>query len=168
MKHFLVYVIAIVVSTMLYSWSDNWEGKEWIFAVLTLGVYAWSILALKRYRPNGWGFIFLTFFMLLNVNSIFYLLQPPIITIFFSVLLGCMLIPFYRDNREAVSISWWAVVFNVIMQLEASNLVMFWFVFITTGIGALIGYQLHYPLIKRFSIVCFFMSSVGLLLNTLL
>jgi hypothetical protein len=82
MKQVLVYVMAVVGSSLLYHWSGKWEGKEWVFALLTLGVYAWSVQGWKRYSSNGFGLVFLTIFMLLNINPIFYLLLPPIISVF--------------------------------------------------------------------------------------
>jgi len=168
MKQVLVYLMAVVGSIILYYWSGKWEGKEWVFALLTLGVYAWSVQGWRRFRSNGFGLVFLTIIMLLNINSIFYLLLPPILTIFFSLLLGCMLIPLYRNQREAVGTSWWAVLFNVIMQLESSDLLLFWFVFFTSGIGAVIGFRRQSILLKRFFAFCFLVNTGGMLIITLL
>jgi hypothetical protein len=148
----------------------EWEGKEkeWVFALLTLGVYAWSVQEWKRYSSNGFGLVFLTIFMLLNINPIFYLLLPPIISVFFSLLLGCILIPFYQNHREAVGTSWCAVLFNMIMQVESNDMVLFWFAFFTSGIGAVLGFRRQSILLKRFYTFCFLVNTGGMLIITLI
>ncbi|MGM0904754.1 MAG: hypothetical protein ACQEXB_27300 [Bacillota bacterium] len=66
MKQVLVYVMAVLGNSLLYYWSGKWEGTEWIFALLTLGVFAGAVQGWKRYGSNGFGLVFLTVFIVIK------------------------------------------------------------------------------------------------------
>ena len=168
MKEFLIYVVAVLGNILLYQLSGQWEGIEWLFALLILGLFALAIQGWKRYSSRGFGLIFLTAIGLFTINSILYLLMPTIFIILFSLLFGLVLMPLYMKYRYPVLASWWIVLFNILMYLEISNdTVLFWFTIITTGVGALIGFRQQSKLFKYFFTGCFLLSAGGSVLINL-
>ncbi|WP_147534451.1 hypothetical protein [Bacillus marasmi] len=163
----LMYVMAVFSNSLLYKLSEKF-GFEWIFASLTLGLFALFVRVWRRFTTSGFGLVFLTTLGLFMVNSIFYLLMPPVFTISFSLLFGIVLFPFFRDNRYAVLMSWWVVIFNVLMNFRVPNELLFWLTFLTSGIGALIGFYQGAVLFKRFFTVIFSFSAGGYLLIILI
>ena len=168
MKEFLIYVVAVLGNILLYQLSGQWEGIEWLFALLILGLFALAIQGWKRYSSRGFGLIFLTAIGLFTINSILYLLMPVGFIILFSLLFGLVLMPLYMKYRYPVLASWWIVLFNILMYLEISNdTVLFWFTIITTGVGALIGFRQQSKLFKYFFTGCFLLSAGGSVLINL-
>lgn len=168
MKKSWIYVLAVLGNSLLYILSEQWEGIEWLFAVLCLGLFALAIQGWKRYSSRGFGLIFLTAIGLFTINSILYLLMPVGFILLFSFLFGLVLMPLYMKFRYPVLASWWIVLFNILMYLEISNdTVLFWFTIITTGIGALIGFRQQSKLFKYFFTGCFLLSAGGSVLINL-
>lgn len=168
MKEFLIYVVAVLGNILLYQLSGQWEGIEWLFALLILGLFALAIQGWKRYSSRGFGLFFLTTAGLFTINSILYLLMPVGFIILFSLLFGLVLMPLYMKYRYPVLASWWIVLFNILMYLEISNdTVLFWFTIITTGVGALIGFRQQSKLFKYFFTGCFLLSAGGSVLINL-
>lgn len=135
MKKFLLYAMAILGDILLYKLSEQSEGTDWLYALLIAGLFAWSVQGWKRYRTNGFGLFFLTAFGLFMMNSVLYLLSPPITIVLFSLLFGFILIPIYVNYHDEVLTSWWLVLLNILVNLEVPNEVIFWFTLLTSGIG---------------------------------
>ena len=168
MKKSWIYILAVLGNSLLYILSEQWEGIEWLFAILGLGLFALAIQGWKRDSSRGFGLIFLTAIGLFTINSILYLLMPTIFIILFSLLFGLVLIPLYMKFRYPVIASWWIVLFNILMYLEISNdTVLFWFTIITTGVGVLIGFRQQSKLFKYFFTGCFLLSAGGSVLINL-
>lgn len=168
MKKSWIYVLVVLGNSLLYVLSGQWEGIEWLFALLILGLFALAIQGWKRYSSRGFGLFFLTTAGLFTINSILYLLMPTIFIILFSLLFGLVLMPLYMKYRYPVLASWWIVLFNILMYLEISNdTVLFWFTIITTGVGALIGFRQQSKLFKYFFTGCFLLSAGGSVLINL-
>lgn len=168
MKKSWIYVLVVLGNSLLYVLSGQWEGIEWLFAILGLGLFALAIQGWKRYSSRGFGLIFLTAIGLFTINSILYLLMPVGFIILFSLLFGLVLMPLYMKYRYPVLASWWIVLFNILMYLEISNdTVLFWFTIITTGVGALIGFRQQSKLFKYFFTGCFLLSAGGSVLINL-
>lgn len=168
MKEFGLYVLAVLGNILLYKLSDHWEGIEWLFTLLSLGLFVLVIQGWKRYSIRGFGLIFFTTAGLFTINSILYLLVPSIFIILFSLIFGLVLIPLYMKYRYPVLAAWWIVLFNILMYLEISNdTVLFWFTLITTGIGALIGFRQQSRLFKYFFTGCFLITAGGSVLISL-
>lgn len=160
MKKSWIYVFAVLGNSLLYILSGQWEGFEWLFAILSLGLFALAIQGWKRYSSRGFRLIFLTAIGLFTINSILYLLMPVGFILLFSFLFGLVLMPLYMKYRYPVLASWWIVLFNILMYLEISNnAVLFWFTLITTGVGALIGFRQQSKLFKYFFTGCFLLSA---------
>lgn len=162
MKKSWIYVLVVLGNSLLYVLSGQWEGIEWLFALLILGLFALAIQGWKRYSSRGFGLIFLTAIGLFTINSILYLLMPEGFIILFSLLFGLVLIPLYMKYRYPVLASWWIVLFNILMYSGITNEVILWFTLLTTGIGALIGFRQQSKLFKYFFTGCFLFTALWL------
>lgn len=163
MKRYIFYGGICLGIILLYQWSEHWEGAEWLFALLTVGVYLIFLRGWKRMGKNGVVLIWITIFSLFMINSMLYLLMPFIFTVLFSLLLGCLLIPLCKGHQDGVLTSWYFVLLNIWIQFEISNDISLWFIMIISGLGVLVGIQFHYSLLRRFLSVIFFLNALVLL-----
>lgn len=167
MKRLLLYMVVVLADFLLYKWSEQQDGGEWIFALLILCLFALFLHIWKRYSSIGVGLIFITIWSLLMIDSIFYLVLASIVTILFSLMAGLLLIPFYKKHREEVITAWGFVLLNILIQLEYTSEVTLWVTFFITGIGAIIAYYFQLKLVRRCFTVLFLLNACPLLFITL-
>lgn len=165
MKGFFVYAVAVLGNVLLMDWSERdyaaqW-GTEWLFGLLTVGLFAFFLQGWKRYNSIGGGLIFITALALLTINSIFFVQNFS--ASICSLLLGLLLIPLYTNHRDAVLTAWVFVLINILISIEVQSVVTMWLLFFTTGIVALFGFRLHFLLLKRCFTVFFSLTAVTLL-----
>lgn len=165
MKGFIVFALAIIGNVLLINWSEQWYGEEWftewLIGLVTVGFYALFLYGWKQYSRNGLGLIFITAFVLLTINSIFF------VQIFSasvcSFLLGLILMPLYVKNRDAVVTSWGFVLLNILILTDVPSEVTTWMLFLTTGIASLVGFRFNLLLLKRCFTVLFALTALLLL-----
>jgi len=75
LKQFFVYVVAILGSSLLLGFSERWEGYEWQYALLVVGLFAVSVKGWERLGLSSIGLVFITAYGLFMVNSILYYLR---------------------------------------------------------------------------------------------
>ena len=166
MKKFILYAGVLLGTTIFYNLSDHWwYGKEWVFALLATILFAFFLQGWQRYTPNGAGLVFVTMYILLMFNSILMFQEMKII--FFSLLVGLLLIPLYRRHRDAVLTAWVFVLINIIVYMEFPTELALPIFFLVTGVAALVGMRLQSFLLKRFFTVCFFLFTGPWFLLTL-
>ncbi|MEK3889462.1 hypothetical protein [Bacillus sp. FSL K6-3431] len=170
MRKFVVYAVAILGNVLLINWSELWYGAEWftewLFGFLTIGLFALFLQGWKRYSPNGVGLILITAFGLLTINSIFFVQNFP--ASICSLLLGLLLMPLYKNHQDAVLTAWGFVLINILISIEVQSDITMSLLFLTTGIGALVGFRLQFLLLKRCFTVFFSLTALVLLFDFLL
>lgn len=165
MKGFIIFVLAVIGNVLLINWSEQWYGTEWLIGLVTVGFYALFLYGWKQYSRNGIGLIIITAFVLLTINSIFFVQNLPASVC--SLLVGLILIPLFINNRDAVVTSWGFVLLNILLWIEVSSEVTTWMLFITTGIAASIGFRLHLLLLSRCFTILFALTALLLLFISL-
>lgn len=166
MKKFIMYAGVILGTTIFYNLSGHWwYGEEWIFALFATILFALFLVGWQRYTPNGAGLVFVTMYVLFMFDSILMLQEMKII--FFSLLVGLLLIPLYRRHRDAVLTAWVFVLINIIVCMEFSFEIELPLYFLVAGVAALVGMRLQSFLLKRFFTVCFFLFTGPWFLLTL-
>lgn len=165
-KKFVVYVIAILGGFMLYGLSESWFGKEWIFGLLAVVWYGLFLLMWKRIQPGDAGLILVTIFMLQNINSIFFVQYAAMAIC--SLLMGLLLVPFYRSYRDVVLTSAVFVLLNIVTSFELGSIASIWMVFVIAGISALVGFRYRLLWLKRSFTIVFVLAGLLLILNYLI
>lgn len=159
-KEFIVYAITILGGFMLYVLSGSWFGYEWVFGLLEVVWYGLFLLVWRRIQPGSAGLILITIFMLLNINSIFFVQYTAMAIC--SLLMGLLLQPFYRSHQDVVLASAVFVLMNIVASFELGSLVSVWMMFVIAGISALAGFHYRFKWLKRCFTVVF--AAVGVLL----
>lgn len=151
----IVFALAIIGNVLLINWSEQWYGEEWftewLIGLVTVGFYALFLYGWKQYSRNGHGLIFITAFVLLTIDSIFFVQVFSASVCSFS--LGLILIPLYVKNRDSVVTSWGFVLLNILILTDVPSEVTTWMLFLTTGIAFLVGFRFNLLLLNRFSLV---------------
>lgn len=164
-KEFIVYVIAISGGFMLYGLSESWFGKEWIFGLLAVVWYGVFLLVWKRLQRASAGLIVVTVFMLMNINSIFFVQYTAMAIC--SLLMGLLLVPFYRSHRDVALTSAVFVLMNIVTSFELGSIASIWMVFVIAGFSALAGARYRFSWLKGCFTVIFAMAGLLLLLGSL-
>ena len=165
-KEFVVYVIAILGGFMLYVLSESWFGKEWIFGLLAIAWYGMFLLVWKRIQPGSAGLILITIFMLLNINSIFFVQYAAMAIC--SFLMGLLLLPFFQSHWDVVLTSAVFVLMNIVTSFELGSIVSIWMVFVIAGFSALAGFRYRFLWLKRCFTIVFALAGLLLFLNYLI
>lgn len=169
MKAFILYAVAALGNVLLINLSERWYGAEWftewLFGLLTIGFFALFLQVWERYSKSGSGLVIITAFALLAIDSIFFVQNLPAGICSFLLLL--LLIPHYRNHRDAVLTAGGFAFLNILITIEVQSEVTMWLLFWTAGIGALIGFRLRFLLLKGCFTMLFSMVAFALLLLNL-
>lgn len=166
MNKWSLYASTLVGIYLLYELSGQFYGLEWVFALLTVGLFALFLRGWKRSGANGVALAFITAITLLTINSIFYLLAPPIFTFVFTIVLGLTLIPLFNSYRDAISTAWIFVLLNLLINIGFENDKTTVITLFITGTGALVGYYFQFLLLKKcFTFFFFLLAFITLLMN---
>lgn len=160
----IVFALAIIGNVLLINWSEQWYGEEWftewLIGLVTVGFYALFLYGWKQYSRNGHGLIFITAFVLLTIDSIFFVQVFSASVCSFS--LGLILIPLYVKNRDSVVTSWGFVLLNILILTDVPSEVTTWML-LTTGIAFLVGFRFNLLLLNRCFTVLFALTALLLL-----
>lgn len=166
MKSFILYVGAILGNVALIVLSDYWYGMawftEWLFGLLTIGLFGLFLRGWKRSNPASGGLFIITGVLLLTINSIFFVQNLP--AFICTIMLGLLLIPVYRHNRGGVLAAGGLILLNAIILIEVETVVTMWLLFLVTGAFTLAGFRSNFLFLKVSFSVLFWMTSLVLLL----
>ncbi|RNF38121.1 hypothetical protein [Planococcus salinus] len=166
MKGFALYGVAVLGGHLLYIASEYQFGAEWIFGLLTVGWFALFLQGWKRYRPGGSGLILVIAFLLLDINSIFFV--QDLLAAVCSLLLGVLLVPFYRSYRDVALASGGFVLMNLLFHAEVESIITMWLFFIAAGVLSLVGFRQRFLWLAGCFSVLFAMAALLLLMNYLI
>lgn len=134
--------------------------------MLAVGWFALFLQAWKRVQPGGAGLIVVTVFALLDMASIFFVQNLP--AAICSLLMGSLLIPFFRKHPDVAMTSMGFVLLSVLMSIEVRSFTTLWMFFIALGALAVIGFRSGFLWLKRCFSVLFALTALVLLLNYVL
>jgi hypothetical protein len=165
MRAFILYAAVILGNGLLINLSERWYTAawytEWLFGLMTIGVFALFLRGWKSLKPRGGGLVFVTALSMLTINSIFFVQNLP--AGICSFLLGLTIIPIYATHRDAALAAGGLVLINILMLLEVPSEVAVWLFFWTAGALALIGFRFRFVLVKRCFTVLFSLAALALL-----
>ncbi|MDN7242832.1 hypothetical protein QWY14_13545 [Planococcus sp. N028] len=166
MRGFILYAGVVLGNFALIKLSERWYGAawftEWLFGLLTVGLFALFLKGWKHINASSGGLVFVTALSMLAIDSIFFVQDLP--AIICSFLLGLLLIPSYSNHRDGALTAGGFVLANIVINIETESSVTVWLILVMTGIGALIGSRFRYPLLKRCFTVLFSLAAILLLL----
>ena len=162
MKQMLLYAATLLCGGLLTYIGESWFGAEWLFGLLTVGLFGLFLQGWKHWGRSGGGLVIVTAFMLLGIDSIFFVQYWP--AFICSLLLGVLLIPHFRKHRDGVAASMVFVLLNMLISLEfVPNELMLWLIVFATGAAALIGFRYNFLLVKGCCAALFSMAAFFLL-----
>lgn len=147
MSRILLYGGTLLAAGLLPYIASYWFGAEWLFGIVTVGLFAMFLMGWERWGRSGGGLIIVTVFFLITLNSIFFVQYLP--AFICSLLMGILLIPHYRKQPDGVMASMVFTLLNMLIAIEfVPNEWMLWLIVLATGGAALIGFRLNYRLLK--------------------
>lgn len=161
MKQILLYAVTLLCGGLLTYIGERWYGAEWVFGLLTVALFGLFLQGWKRWGTSGGGLVIVTAFLLLTLNSIFFVQYWA--AFFCSLLMAVLLMPHYHKRRDGVLASVFFVGLNMLIALEfIPSELMLWLIVLATGAGSLIGFRFKFSLVKGsfamlFSISAFFL-----------
>lgn len=163
MKQTFLYALTLAVGVLLTYLAEFWFGTEWLFGLLTVGLFALFLQGWKRWGTNGGGLIIVTVFLLISLDSIFFVQYFP--AFIASLLMGVLLLPHYHKNRDGIVSSAVFVLLNMLISLEfVPNELMLWLIVLAAGTAAVIGFRFNLNLVRKCFIALFAFSAFFLLL----
>ncbi|MBB5181110.1 hypothetical protein HNQ44_002575 [Planomicrobium koreense] len=161
MKQIFLYVATMLGGGLLTYIGERWFGAEWLFGLLTVALFGLFLEGWKCWGTSGGGLVIVTAFLLLTLDSIFFVQYWAVFIC--SLLMAVLLMPHYRKHRDGVAASVIFVGLNMLSALEfIPSELMLWLIVLATGAGSLIGFRFKFPLVKAsfaalFSISAFFL-----------
>ncbi|CEG23742.1 hypothetical protein BN1080_02746 [Planococcus massiliensis] len=162
MKAFIMYAVAVIGGYALSEVSQQWFGREWIFGLLIVLLFALFLEAWKRVKPGGAGLIFVTIATLLNIGYVFFVqyTAKAICSLFIVILL----IRLYKQHKDVVLTAIAFAASYVVLNLETGNFLIAWSLFLISGVATAIGFKYHFRWLKRCFAVVFGISTLLLLI----
>lgn len=162
MKEFLYHGVALLAAGLLIYISGLWYEGDKVLGILGILLFALFLAGRKRRSVSSIGLVIVTVFYLFALDSIFFVQDVPIFIC--SLVMGGLLLPHFRQNRDAVSASLGFVLLNMLISLEfMPNEIMMWLIAFATGVMALIGFRFNYAIVKVCFAVLFALSALFLL-----
>lgn len=162
MKGYIYHGGALLVAGLLTYLSGLWYEGDIILGIVAIGFFALFLQGWRRTGTSNIGLVIVTVFYLITLDSIFFVQDIPIFIS--SLVLGLLLLPFFRKQRDGVAASLVFVLLNMLISLEfMSNELMAWLIAFVTGAAALIGFRYNLTLVKICFAVLFSASALFLL-----
>ena len=162
MKQTLLYAATLLYGGLLIYVGERSFGAEWLFGLLTVALFGLFLQGWKRWGTSGGGLVIVTAFLLLTLDSIFFVQYWAMFVC--SLMMAVLLMPHYRKHRDGVLASVVFVGLNMLIALEfIPSEIMLWLIVIATGAASLVGFRYKFPLVKTYCAVLFSMSAFFLL-----
>lgn len=150
MNQFLLYAATLIVAGVLSYLGERLFGAEWIFGLLTVGLFALFLESWKRLGKSPLGLVIVTVCLLITLDGIFFVQYAG--AAICSLLMGLFLLPHFNGNKDGVTASAAFVFLNILICFVfVPNELMGWLFVIITGVAALIGFRFNFTVVK----ICF-------------
>ncbi len=150
MKQVLLYAATLIAAGVLSYLGESYFGAEWIFGLLTVGLFALFLQAWKRWGNSSVGLVIITVCLLITLDGIFFVQYAA--TAVCSLVMGLFLLPHFLKNKDGVTASAIFVFLNILICFVfVPNELMGWIIVTVTGIAALIGFRYNFPVVR----ICF-------------
>lgn len=109
---------------LLYYFSGQQYGGEWLFSSFTVFIFSLFLLLWKMFSKSVIGVFLMTFYTVMNLNSILYLTPNEASTIYVTFLTGVLLVLYRKTSPEGIVASLGLVLINIAFHLPFSNFVL--------------------------------------------
>lgn len=161
MKKVLFYAAILIAAGLLAYLGESFFGAEWIFGLLTVGLFALFLQGWKRTGKSPVGLVIITVCLLITLDGIFFVQYAA--TAICSLLMGLFLLPHFPENKDGVAASAFFIFLNIVICFVfVPNELMGWIFVIVTGIAALTGFRYNFPVVRTcfaslFGLAAFFL-----------
>lgn len=163
MKQVLFYAVILIAAGVLAYSGESFFGAEWIFGLLTVGLFVLFLQGWKQTGRSPVGLVIVTVCLLITLDGIFFVQYAA--TAICSLLMGLFLVPHFPNNKDGVTAAAVFVFLNILICFVfVPNELMGWIFVIVTGIAALIGFRYNFQVVRTCFASLFGLSAFFLLL----